>query len=48
MQPPSVAFFTGETGVEESHGKFSGQFHPDDPGAKAEHIHVIVLYSLVG
>ncbi len=47
VQPPQVAFFVGEVGGQKRPDEFHREFFANDPGSDAEHVHIVVLDSLV-
>src|SRR4029079_16978173 len=47
FKPAHVAVTTVEAGREKDSRQLGGQLGPDDLGAEAEHVHIVVLYPLV-
>ena len=48
LKPAPVTFLTGKLRSEKGVHQLAGHFDSDHPRAEYEHIHIIVLHSLVG
>jgi hypothetical protein len=46
--PPDKALFAGEVRSQKSSNQLLGKLCSDNPCTQAQHIHIVVLYTLVG